>query len=186
MHGISKLIRGTTIAGVLMAARSSQAQNDGASAKGEAVLVKLAPPTYPPLARQTRISGDVQVDVEVRPDGSVAKATVLQGHPLLAPAALESAKSSKFECRNCSEKMLSYRLVFTFETSTEREPCPGEKAPNLTEQPFPRVGQSGNHITVTERPVIICDPASTISRTKVRSVKCLFLWKCGWRVEYPL
>src|SRR5256885_757490 len=130
MHGISKLIRTITIAAVVLAGRNSDAQNANTSAKGEAVLVKLAPPTYPPLARQTRISGDVQLLVEVRQDGNVAAASVIQGHPLLAPAALESAKNSKFECRNCSEEGLSYRLVFTFETSIEPEPCSDEKPPN--------------------------------------------------------
>jgi TonB family protein len=52
-------------------------------------------PTYPPLARQTRIEGTVSVKVTT--DGeSVREAVAQTGHPLLRKAAEENAKTWKF------------------------------------------------------------------------------------------
>ena len=65
-------IQAIVIAGLLLACSNSDAQNAGDSAKGEAVLVELAAPIYPPLARVTWISGDVELILEIRQDGSVA------------------------------------------------------------------------------------------------------------------
>ena len=75
----SVAIRAIVIAGLLLACRNSDAQNAGDSPKGEAVLVKLAAPIYPPLARVTRISGDVELILEIRQDGSVASTTAAKG-----------------------------------------------------------------------------------------------------------
>jgi outer membrane biosynthesis protein TonB len=55
-------------------------------------LVKLPPLRYPPLSLQARIAGDVKVNVQVRPDGTVAAAEALSGHPMLAPGAVENAR----------------------------------------------------------------------------------------------
>src|SRR5579859_4455467 len=103
MCSISQAIRVVAIAGVLFASRSSHAQNAGVSPKGEVDLLKLAKPTYPPLAKQTRIAGDVEVYVEVGRDGSIETASVIQGHPLLAQAALDSTRHSEFQCTECRD-----------------------------------------------------------------------------------
>jgi len=81
---------------------------------GTVVLTKLSPPVYPPLARQARISGDVIVRVVIRPDGSVESAEVLEGHPMLKQAAVDSARKSQYECHECSESGSSYLLTYTF------------------------------------------------------------------------
>ena len=51
---------------------------------------------YPPLARQTRISGTVVVRVMVGADGSVESAEAISGHPLLKGAAEDGAMKMKF------------------------------------------------------------------------------------------
>jgi TonB family protein len=79
-----------------------------------AVLVKLSPPVYPPLARVARIMGDVRINVHVRKDGSVESLELLSGHPMLAPVAIESAKKSQFECRDCGNENSSYLMTYTF------------------------------------------------------------------------
>src|SRR5260370_17119702 len=76
-------------------------------------FTKLSEPVYPPLARQTRIVGDVQLMLKVRRDGSVESATVVSGHPLLQLAALESARNSKFKCRK-ADQPASIQLCNTF------------------------------------------------------------------------
>jgi TonB family protein len=51
---------------------------------------------YPPLARQTRISGTVAVHVSVASDGRVSDARVLKGHPLLVEAVEDPVKKWTF------------------------------------------------------------------------------------------
>jgi TonB family protein len=82
--------------------------------QAEVVLVKLAPPVYPPLARQARIMGDVKVLLTIRLDGTVESAELFSGHPMLKQAALDSAKKSQFECRGCTDGGTSYSLTYTF------------------------------------------------------------------------
>ena len=89
----------------------------------EVILTKLSPPVYPPLARQARIAGEVRVEVSIRKDGTLAPARLLSGHPMLAPAALESAKQSTFECRTCVEPLTTYLLTYTFELKDDGDCC---------------------------------------------------------------
>jgi hypothetical protein len=58
--------------------------------QGEAVLSKLAKPVYPPIARTAHITGDLELKIEVKEDGTVHSASVLSGPPLLRQAALDS------------------------------------------------------------------------------------------------
>jgi hypothetical protein len=145
-----------------------------------AVITKLSPLIYPPLARQTRVTGDVELKLEVRPDGSVASAVVVSGHPLLRQFALENAQQSQFACRDCREEVSSYRLLYTFELGPTSY-CTDEpnKLSASPEQPYPRLTQSQGHVTLVDQPVGTCDLAGTITYSKVRSAKCLYLWKCA-------
>lgn len=77
-------------------------------------VTKLSPPNYPPLARQARVSGDVRLEVKVHPDGSVAAVALLTGHPILAPAAVDSAQKSQFLCKGCSD-LTTYPMTYTFD-----------------------------------------------------------------------
>ncbi len=79
----------------------------------QVALVKLAPLRYPPLSRQARIAGEVRVNVHVRPDGSVASAEILSGHPMLAPEAVENARQSQYECHGCTSET-EYVVTYTF------------------------------------------------------------------------
>jgi TonB family protein len=74
-------------------------------------IVQLSPPKYPPLPRTARISGDVKLELQLRTDGTVSSVRVLSGHPLLAPAAVESAKASRFVCYSC---VLPTTYIFTY------------------------------------------------------------------------
>ena len=55
-------------------------------------LVKKPVPVYPPLAKQARIQGTVQLTVSIGPDGAVTDVQVISGHPLLVDAAVEAVK----------------------------------------------------------------------------------------------
>jgi TonB family protein len=96
-------------------AQSSElpSQNPASTNQSGAVLTKLFPPAYPPLARQARIAGDVKLIVHIRPDGSITSVELFSGHPILAPAAIENARKAEFECRGCSGET-DYSLTYTF------------------------------------------------------------------------
>jgi protein TonB len=57
-----------------------------------AQLLHRVEPRYPTLARQARISGTVQLEGIIATDGHLRQLTVISGHPLLAPAALEAVR----------------------------------------------------------------------------------------------
>jgi len=161
---------------ILAALRASAQDVSGAATpQTGVVLVKLSPPSYPPLALQARIMGDVEVYVHVRQDGSIASAELFSGHPMLAPAALESAKRSQYECRDCSEGATAYELTYAFEMKAEGDCCTA-----LSRRP--EVTQSANRISISAESPCICDPTVRITRIKWRSAKCLYLWHCSSRV----
>jgi TonB family protein len=56
----------------------------------EARLVRRVAPVYPPLARQTRVSGIVRVRAVIGKDGKVKHVTALSGPPLLRQSAVET------------------------------------------------------------------------------------------------
>ncbi len=55
-------------------------------------LISQRQPVYPPLAKQARIQGVVKLNAVISKDGRVENLTVVSGHPLLIPAALEAVK----------------------------------------------------------------------------------------------
>ena len=148
--------------------------------QGQAVLSKLSPPIYPPMARVARVSGDVEVALRIRQDGGVE--SVVKGHPMLKAVALDSARQSKFECHHCQEAPSPYSVLYTFEYATMQHCCQPQESSYATErgeEPQARITQSQNHITILTEPICICDPAGDV--IKVRSAKCLFLWHCSKR-----
>ena len=56
------------------------------------MLLRQVKPAYPPLARQVRISGTVRLTGQIGKDGTIQKLSVMSGHPLLIPAALEAVR----------------------------------------------------------------------------------------------
>jgi TonB family protein len=147
--------------------------------KGNVALVSLFKPEYPSLARQADISGEVKVVVTVHQDGTI-EAAVESGHAMLRQAALESAKQSSFECRNCVAP-LSYSLVYTFKLTREGDCCDAFSAPTQITQDAEsteNVGRPQTHITVASQHICLCDPPSVLTK-RVRSPRCLYLWKCS-------
>jgi protein TonB len=63
----------------------------------QGLLVRRVDPVYPPLARQARISGTVVLRALIGTDGSIENLTLVSGHPMLAPAAIEAVKQWKYE-----------------------------------------------------------------------------------------
>src|SRR5580704_16737930 len=61
--------------------------------------IDIRVPTLSPLARQSRVFGTVTIDVHFNGcELDPASPHVVSGHPMLAPAAMESLKQSIFRC----------------------------------------------------------------------------------------
>jgi protein TonB len=62
-----------------------------------AKLMNKVQPQYPPLARQTRISGTVRLHAIIGKNGAVEQLEVMSGHPLLVQAALDAVRQWKYQ-----------------------------------------------------------------------------------------
>jgi periplasmic protein TonB len=62
-----------------------------------AKLVNKVQPMYPPLARQTRISGTVKLHAIIGKAGTVEQLQVVSGHPLLVQSALDAVKQWRYQ-----------------------------------------------------------------------------------------
>jgi periplasmic protein TonB len=60
-------------------------------------LVNRVQPVYPPLARQTRISGTVKLHAIIGKSGAVEQLQVVSGHPLLVQSALDAVKQWRYQ-----------------------------------------------------------------------------------------
>jgi TonB family protein len=60
--------------------------------EAEGLLVTKVRPEYPQDARDKRIQGMVILDAQISEKGNVTAVTVVSGHPLLAPTAIEAVK----------------------------------------------------------------------------------------------
>ncbi|MGA9977091.1 MAG: energy transducer TonB [Candidatus Sulfotelmatobacter sp.] len=60
------------------------------------LFVKKVRPEYPPLAASVRITGKCRVRIVIGAGGDVREMHLVSGHPMLAPAAMEAVKKSKY------------------------------------------------------------------------------------------
>jgi len=63
----------------------------------QGLLLTQVSPAYPPLARQARIQGTVVVRAVISKDGSIESLTLVSGHPMLVPAAMDAVKQWKYK-----------------------------------------------------------------------------------------
>jgi TonB family protein len=152
-------------------------------------LSKLTPPVYPPLARQAMIRGNVTVKVSLRADGTIDSVTPISGHPMLVQAAVNSAEQSKFECLQCAASGATQSFTYSFEQSPEKpDPCCCSGNRPASAKSDLQVLQSDDRITVISSPVCFCpdecDEKWAEEHSHFRSLKCLYLWKCGHRTIY--
>jgi protein TonB len=60
------------------------------------LAISLPKPAYPPIAKQARIQGSVNVQVQVDETGRVISAKAVSGSPMLMPAAQQAALAARF------------------------------------------------------------------------------------------
>jgi len=84
-----------------------------------AKLLKSVPPVYPEMARNQRISGNVQIDALIDAGGNVSAMKVLSGPPLLHQAALNALKQWKYEPAQLDGKATSMHVTVTIQFRTQ-------------------------------------------------------------------
>jgi protein TonB len=62
----------------------------------EASLLHKVQPAYPPLARQARVQGAVELRAIIGKTGAIENLVVVRGHPMLATAAVEAVKQWRY------------------------------------------------------------------------------------------
>jgi len=143
-------------------------------AGSDVVPVTVMRPAYPRIAESARVHGEVEVQVAVRPNGTVESATVIRGLPLLQPAALEAARKSRFDCRRCSDPVTPYLLMFAFLLEDGNNPATSPGAAEAV-----RLSPTQSRVTVVAKSQIVI--LDNIAHVSVRSIRCLYLWYCGSR-----
>ena len=61
------------------------------------LLISKVMPTYPTLARQARIQGQVVLDVDISKEGTIESLRTITGHPMLIPAAIDAVKQWRYK-----------------------------------------------------------------------------------------
>jgi periplasmic protein TonB len=61
------------------------------------LLIHKVQPSYPPLAKQARISGSVILQAVIGKDGSIQGLKAVSGHPMLIPSALDAVRQWKYK-----------------------------------------------------------------------------------------
>jgi periplasmic protein TonB len=63
----------------------------------QGLLIKNVKPVYPPLARQLRIQGDVQLQANISKEGNITTVKLISGDSALAHAAIDAVKQWKYK-----------------------------------------------------------------------------------------
>jgi len=79
----------------------------------EPKLIKKVEPIYPELARNAHVSGDVSLQISIDEKGDVSEISVVQGHPLLADAAINAVKQWKYSPALMNGKPVLVNVVAT-------------------------------------------------------------------------
>lgn len=106
-------------------------------------------PTYPQMARIAHITGRVILEITVQPSGEFTVSRAI-GHPILVQAAKGSLQGAKLRCDGCGDEPHTFSIAYEFKMDNPPPPLP----PPVAEAP-------------------------PIRRQRDRSIRCLYLWRCG-------
>lgn len=175
---LARMIRaGFCLSALLWAPVTFAQATDAASGRPPgAVITKLSPPLWPPIARAARVSGKVELIVTISPDGTALSSAVTSGPQMLRQAAIDSAKQSHFVCIECKDAAKQFGMAYEFHLDGDTS-C-AELPPKPTPQPvvsYPQITQLRSTVIIVDQAVLLCDP----SADRRRSLRCLYLWKCS-------
>jgi len=82
---------------LLGVAAAQDAPVEVSSASANEHILKKIDPEYPPLAKAARIQGKVLLKATISKEGDVTSVSVVSGHPMLAPSAIEAVKKWQYK-----------------------------------------------------------------------------------------
>jgi protein TonB len=77
-------------------------------------VLRKVEPQYPVIAKQVRVQGSVQVQIDISEAGAVTNVTLLYGHPLLREAAMQAARQWLFIPTELNDRPVRAIGVLTF------------------------------------------------------------------------
>jgi TonB family protein len=111
---------------------------------------QIEPIDYPPLARQARVTGAVQVKVSVAVDGSVVGTEAITGHPILLQPLLDAIRKWKFQPGNPREFVLNCEFLLVGSYLVQSRPKASVVEPL--------------HLRLTVHPVPVMETKNTVAR----------------------
>jgi protein TonB len=112
----AKLTIGLLLSAVVIppALRAEEATHRISEDEAKKAVTSKVNPEYPPMAKQMRLGGKVQVDAYIDTDGTVEKVQVISGNALLTSAAVSALKRWKFSPFTADGKAVRAVAGFTF------------------------------------------------------------------------
>jgi TonB family protein len=97
-HALTRALRPLLALCLLIALSSGMAKAELRVSMSEALkaAVKRPNPAYSPIAKQMRVAGDVEVEVNITKEGDVENVKVLSGNALLTAPVVKAVKEWKF------------------------------------------------------------------------------------------
>ncbi len=105
------------VLGIGLLAVSAQTERSVKTISGGVVngkAISLPAPAYPAAARAVGAAGAVNVQITIDEDGNVIEALAASGHPLLRQAAVEAARSAKFNPTSLSGQAVKVTGVVVY------------------------------------------------------------------------
>jgi protein TonB len=96
LHGLPGLFEGGTQPILPAAPPATIARPLQISHMNEGNLIRKVQPTYPALARSARIQGTVLLQAVISKQGTIENLSVLNGHPMLVPAAIDAVRQWRY------------------------------------------------------------------------------------------
>lgn len=79
----------------------------------EPKLITRVDPSYPPLARQTHLQGNVQIEAIIDEHGQIVEMKIVSGPPLLLQAALDAVRKWRYEPTYLNDEAVPVELNVT-------------------------------------------------------------------------
>jgi TonB family protein len=76
-------------------------------------LLKSVPPVFPPMARTSHVSGDVEMDALIDANGNVTGLKVVSGPPILRQAAIDAVRQWKYDPARLNGQPVAMHLGIT-------------------------------------------------------------------------
>ena len=130
-------------------------------------------PVYPRLAQLAHIQGRAQIEIRLEPDGKASIVSSSGDHGLLVEAARQALEGSQLSCDNCNGRSGLFTIDFdyTLVARPSASPCSDNESSAVLD--------SATHITVSTK--MPCVYRYGLVVQKVRSPRCLYLWRCARR-----